>query len=87
MIDSSLPYPSMKTPPFIEINDAGISFLADRPIKPTHPADKPVQVSIHRDLSIKIEGDGFSVATQLSDDQAFGLVSMLIFTLRDKQFK
>lgn len=73
--------------PFIEINDAGISFPANRPEQSTHALDEPVHVAILRDMSIQITGHNFSVSTKLTDDQAFGLASMLIFNLRDKQFK
>lgn len=74
------------TSPFIEINDVGIAFLAPRPAPLKHPADKPIQVSIHRDLTIKIAGANFSTSTQLTHDEAFGLASMLLFVLREKQF-
>lgn len=75
------------TYPFIEINDAGISFLANKATPPKHPADKPTQVTLRRDLSLQIEGHGFSCSTALTEDQAFGLASMLLFGLRECQFK
>lgn len=80
----------MNHPPFIQITDAGVAFLAQRPDAPKpgqHDyTSKPVKVAIHHDLSIELHGEQFSVKTKLTTDEALGLIGMLSYVLREKLY-
>lgn len=75
------------TQPFVNINEQGIAFLAQRPTPPKpgqHPYDrKPVQLCVRQDLSIELHGEHFSASVKLSPGEILGLSSMLLYLLRD----
>lgn len=80
----------MSQPPFININDAGVAFLA-APLKAPPPGSsnkttRPVNVAVHHDLTIELHGAQFSVSTTLSLDQAVALIGMLSYVVREKLY-
>lgn len=48
-------------------------------------AERPVQFSVHRDLRLQLHGARFVVTMQLTDEDALSLISLLSFTLRERQ--
>lgn len=72
------------TIPFINITEAGTALLANPPAH-HQPAQggkrKPVNVSIHHDLTIEMHGDNFSVSAKLTPDEALGLITKLSYVL------
>ena len=45
--------------------------------------NKPVRVSVHRDLTIELHGVNFSASAHLTVDEAMGLAMMLMLGCRD----
>lgn len=80
----------MTQPPFININDAGVAFLAESPKSPPPGKSdydkKPVKVAVHHDLTIELHGANFSTSTKLTPDEALGLISMLAYVVREKLY-
>ena len=78
----------MTTPPFVSISDDGMAFLAQHPDAHQpgkHDYDKkPVRVAVHRDLSLELHGERFSVSTKLTADDALGIISVLTYVLREQ---
>lgn len=73
--------------PFITITDAGIQISDNRPggcqPDPTAFTKKPVRVSVHRDLTLEVHGRNFSTSTNLSIDDALGIISLLTFVVSE----
>lgn len=74
--------------PFVKITDAGVSFLGQRP-GDDQPGKhdyqkKPVRVEVNHDLSIELHGPAFSATTQLTVDEALGIIAMLNYVVREK---
>jgi hypothetical protein len=76
--------------PYITIKDSVIEFSE-------HPAEgsdrgarkyqhRPVQVALHRDLTLEVHGEDFSVSTKLSVDDALGLITILGYAVRERLF-
>lgn len=78
----------MSKPPFVSITDEGMAFLAQRPDAHQpgkHDYDKkPVRVAVHRDLSLELHGERFSVSAKLTADDALGIIAMLTYVLRER---
>jgi len=77
----------MHTQPFFSAGANGVKVISTPPREPgRRPIDyqaRPVQVAMHRDLTLEIHGETFSAKAQLSLDQAMGLAMMILFACRD----
>lgn len=74
--------------PFVTISDAGIAFFDHRPARDPTKHDysrRPVKVALHHDLTLELHGEHFSASTQLTLDDALGMISMLGYVLREHQ--
>lgn len=45
-----------------------------------------VKISVHRDLSIELQSECFSIRKKLTIDEALGLIGMLNFVVRDHAY-
>lgn len=77
----------MPTQPFFTAGADGVSVINPPAREPgRHPSDykaRPVQVAVHRDLTLEIHGETFSTKAKLDLDQAMGLAMMILFACRD----
>ena len=78
----------MSKPPFVSISDDGMAFLAQRP-EAHQPGKhdynkKPVRVAIHRNMTLELHGEHFSVSTKLTADDALGIINMMAYVLKEK---
>jgi hypothetical protein len=79
----------MPQPPFILINDKFGEVLSSRPdsVPLPEPGDKSVNLKVCRNLSIELHGEMFSVTKRLTVDEAFGVIAMLNYALREILYK
>jgi hypothetical protein len=77
----------MHTKPFFSAGADGVTVISPPAREPgRRPSDykaRPVQVAMHRDLTLEIHGETFSTKAKLDLDQAMGLAMMILFACRD----
>jgi hypothetical protein len=77
----------MQTQPFFSAGADGVTVINPPAREPgRRPSDyktRPVQVAVHRDLTLEIHGENFSAKAKLDLNQAMGLAMMALFVCRD----